>query len=170
MAGPMQFRAGAGCGVRLALRHVMRVRLFLTLVLLLGSAGVLRGRVGTPVVIAEAEGCPVRLESAQLEPGSATGLRIKYVVHNPQGKKAARLILAAATVDRNQQVTAVRLASVDDMLEARSRSEHFVTFRKLAPIEGERLVVGIQAVGWSSGSEWSGVVRLAAADIVSASR
>jgi hypothetical protein len=148
----------------------MRVRLFLTLVLLFGAAGVLTGRVRTPVVIAEAEGCPARLESAQLEPGSATGLRIRYVVHNPQGKKAVRLILAAATVDRNQQVTAVRLASADDVIEARSRSEHFVTFQKLVPVEGERLVVGIQAVGWSGGTEWSGVVRLASADTVTASR
>jgi hypothetical protein len=148
----------------------MRVRLFLTLVLLLGSAGVLRGRVGTPVVIAEAEGCPMRMESAQLEPGSATGLRIRYVVQNPQGKKAARLVVAGATIDRNQQVTAVRFMSVDDVIDPRSRSEHFVTFQKLVPIEGERVVVGIQAVGWSNGSEWSGALRLAAADTVRGSR
>ena len=148
----------------------MRARLFCTIVLLFGSAGILTGGAGAPVVIAEAEGCPVRLESAALEPGNATGLRIKYVVHNPQGKTAARLIVAAATVDRNQRVTAVRFVSVDDLIEPRSRSVRFVTFQKLVPIEGERLVVGIQAVGWSGGSEWTGVVRLAAANTIAASR
>jgi hypothetical protein len=148
----------------------MRVRLFLTTVLLLGSAGVVRGRVESPVVIAEAEGCPVRLESAQVEPGSAAGLRIKYVVHNPQGKPAARLIVTAATVDRNQQVTAVRFASVGDVVEARSRSEHFVTFQKFAPSANERVVVGVQAVSWTGGNEWRGVIRLVASDTVVASR
>jgi hypothetical protein len=112
----------------------------------------------------------VRLESAQFEPGSAAGLRIKYVVHNPHGKTVARLIVTAATVDRNERVTAVRLASVDDVVEPRSRSEHFVTFQKLVPTAGERIVVGVQAVSWSGGSEWSGVVRLVAADTLSASR
>jgi hypothetical protein len=148
----------------------MRVRLFLTMVLLLGSAGVLKGRVESPIVIAEAEGCPVRLESAQVEPGNAAGLRIKYVVHNPHGKPAARLIVTAATVDRNQQVTAVRFASVDDIVEARSRSEHFVIFQKLVPAADERIVVGVQAVSWTGGNEWRGVVRLVASDTVVASR
>jgi hypothetical protein len=148
----------------------MRVRLFLTMVLLLGSAGVVRGRVESPIVIAAAEGCPVRLESAQVEPGNAAGLRIKYVVHNPQRKPAARLIVTAATVDRNQRVTAVRFASVYDVLEPRSRSEHFVTFQRFAPSANEHVVVGVQAVSWTGGHEWRGVVRLVASDTVVASR
>jgi hypothetical protein len=170
MLGQMQLTVRAGSGVRLALRDIMRVRLFLTMVLLLVSAGMLTGSVENPIVIAEAEGCPVRLESAQLEPGSAAGLRIKYVVHNPQGKAAARLIVTAATVDRNQRVTAVRFASVNDVIEPRTRSEHFVIFQRLVPAAGERIVVGVQAVGWSGGHEWQGVVRLAAANSVTASR
>jgi hypothetical protein len=140
------------------------------MVLLLGSAGVLRGQAENPLVIAQADGCPVRLESAQLEPGSAAGLRIKYVVHNPQGKPAARLIVTAATIDRNQRVTAVRFASVEDTVEPRSRSEHFVTFQKFAPSANERVVVGVQAVSWTGGNEWRGVVRLVASDTVVASR
>jgi hypothetical protein len=140
------------------------------MVLLLGSAGVLRGRVEAPIVIAEADGCPVRLESAQLEPGSAAGLRIKYVVHNPQGKPAARLVVTAATIDRNQQVTSVRFASVEDVVEPRSRSEHFVTFQKFAPSADERVVVGVQAVSWTGGNEWRGVVRLVPTNTLTASR
>jgi hypothetical protein len=150
-------------GAVLAPVDIVRIRFFLTVVMLLGSAGVLTGWVDVPIVIAEAEGCPVRLESAELERGSATGLRIKYVVHNPQQKTAARLLVTAATVDRSQNVTDVRLAAVDAAIGPRSRSENFVTFPKLVPVAGERLVVGVQAVGWRGGDEWRGVVRLAAA-------
>jgi hypothetical protein len=163
LAGLKWLRVSLRPGVRLALRHIMRVRLLLTLIVLLGSARVLTSSGEIPIAIAEAESCPVRLETARLEPGSANGLRIKYVIHNPQGKTAERLIVTAATVDRNQQVTAVRIASIDEAIEPRSRTERFVTFPKLVPVADERLVVGVQAVGWSGGSEWRGVVRLAGA-------
>lgn len=157
-------------GVGLARQEHMRVRLFLTATLLFGSAGPLAGQPVPMVYIADADDCPVRLESARLETGSASGLRIKYLVHNPQRKVATHLVLTAATVDRDDRVTSVRIQTVDEPIQGRTRSEQFVVFPKLVPIAGERLVVGVQAVRWERGGEWRGVVRLASAAAVSVSR
>jgi len=111
--------------------------------------------------IVEAEKCPVRVQAAALEPGSATGLRVRYTVSNTQGTKVVHLVVTAATVSSDERVTAVRVQTVDASIEPRGRSEQYVVFPKLTPSVGERVVFGVQAVGWSDGREWRGVVRLA---------
>lgn len=110
--------------------------------------------------IVEADKCPVRIQAAAIEPGSAAGLRVRYSVFNPQGQKVSRLVITAATIGRDERVTAVRVQAVEEPIEPRGRSEQFVVFAKLTPAAGERVVFGVQAVGWSDGREWRGVVRL----------
>jgi hypothetical protein len=104
---------------------------------------------------------PVRIESAAVEAGSSTGLRVRYVVTNLRKQQIERLVLTAATVNAAQQVTSTRMQTVEDRIDGRGRKEQFVVFPRLVPAPGERVVFGVQAVGWSTGPEWRGVLRLA---------
>ena len=111
--------------------------------------------------ISQADTCPVRIQSATIEPGSATGLRLRYVVANLRQQDIEHLILTAAAVDGEQRVTAVQLQTIEEPIAGGGRKEQFVVFPGLLPASGERVVFGVLAVGWSSGQEWRGVVRLA---------
>jgi hypothetical protein len=110
--------------------------------------------------IVQADNAPVRVESAAIEAGSATGLRVRFVVTNLRQQQIDRLIVMAATVNAEQEVTATRIQTIEDRIDARGRKEQFVVFPRLTPAAGERVVFGVQAVGWSGGSEWRGVLRL----------
>lgn len=123
-----------------------------------------------PLSVVDTDNCPVRIQSATIEPGSSTGLRVRYVVVNLQRKGIDRLIVTAATVDGDERVTAVQIQTVQQSIDPRGRSEQFVVFPRLVPVAGERVVVGVQAVGWSTGKEWRGVVRLAPNGAVSVAR
>jgi hypothetical protein len=141
------------------------VSLLVTLAVLAGlSVPAARSDEDPPAVrldIVHADNTPVRIESASIEPGSSTGLRVRYVVTNLRRQPIDRLILTAATVNAEQQVTATRMQAVEDRIDSRGRKEQFVVFARLVPAPGERVVVGVQAVGWSTGPEWRGVLRLA---------
>lgn len=148
----------------------MRANLFWTLVLLLSAAGVTAGQSIDVVSIAAAEGCPVRVESAQLERGSASGIRVRFVVHNPQKRAVQKLVVTAATLDRDGRVTAVRMQTTEEIIDARARREQLVVFDNLHPGPGERVVFGVQAVSLGGHKEWTGAVRLASAATLTAAR
>jgi hypothetical protein len=114
--------------------------------------------------IVEADNAPVRVQSAVIEAGSSTGLRVRFVVTNSRQQQIERLIVVAATVNAAQEVTSTRLQAIEDPIEGRGRKEQFVVFPGLVPAAGERVVFGVQAVGWSAGSEWRGVLRLVPGD------
>lgn len=143
------------------------------IVLFVSSGAAALGQAKAPVTlvsIVDTEDCPVRIQSAEIDPGSSSGLRVRYVVTNLQRKGIDRLIVTAATVNREQRVTTVRIQTVEEPIDARGRSEHFVVFPRLVPAAGERVVFGVQAVGWSGGKEWRGVVRLATSASTNAAR
>lgn len=129
--------------------------------LLLSWARATAGQTANLVSIAASEGCPVRIESAQLEAGSAVGTRVRFIVYNPQRRAVQRLIVTAATVDGDQRVTGIRVQSIEEPIAARGKSEQIALFTNLFPAKGERVVFGVQAVGWGGEREWRGVVRLA---------
>jgi hypothetical protein len=110
--------------------------------------------------IVEADNAPVRVQSAVIDAGSSTGLRVRFVVTNSRQQQIDRLIVVAATVNAAQQVTSTRMQVIEDRIEGRGRKEQFVVFPGLVPAAGERVVFGVQAVGWRAGSEWRGVLRL----------
>jgi hypothetical protein len=110
--------------------------------------------------IVHADNAPVRVQSAAIEGGSSTGLRVRFVVINSKPQQIDRLIVMAATVNAAQEVTSTRMQPIEDRIEGRGRKEQFVVFPGLTPAAGERVVFGVQAVGWSAGREWRGVLRL----------
>jgi hypothetical protein len=110
--------------------------------------------------IVQADNAPARVEAAAIEAGSSTGLRVRFVVTNSRQQRIDRLIVVAATVNAAQEVTSTRMQAIEDVIDGRGREELFVVFPGLSPTAGERCVFGIQAVGWSNGTEWRGVLRL----------
>jgi TolB-like protein len=125
------------------------------------SVAVLTQSSATPQLsIVHADNSPVRIESAQIEAGSATGLRVRYLVSNLRQQQIDRLIVTAAIVNAAQEVTSTRLQAIEDRIDGRGQKEQFVVFPRLVPASGERVVFGVQAVGWSGGREWRGVLRL----------
>jgi hypothetical protein len=136
-----------------------------TAVLVWGAAPMVPTSADTPVApisVVHAENSPVRVESAALESGSSTGLRVRYVVTNLRRQPIDRLIVTAATVNAAEEVTGTRMQAIEDRIDGRGRKEQFVVFARLVPAPGERVVFGVQAVGWSTGPEWRGVLHLAA--------
>jgi hypothetical protein len=148
----------------------VRAKAFWTAVLLLSLARATAGQGDGLVSVVASEGCPVRIESAQLEPGSAAGTRVRFTVHNPQRRAVHRLIVTAATVDGDHHVTAIRLQSIEELIAARGKAEQIALFPNLFPARGERVVFGVQAVGWGGDREWRGVVRLASFATLNAAR
>ena len=118
------------------------------------------GQAAAQLSVVHADNTPVRVESASIEAGSATGLRIRFVVTNLRKQQIDRMIVTAATVNAEQEVTSTRLQPIEDRIDGRGRKEQFVVFPGLTPAAGERVVFGVQAVGWSAGPEWRGVLRL----------
>lgn len=130
-----------------------------------GASGLSAPSSGQPPValsISQPDRCPARIQSATIEAGSSTGLRLHYVVINTKQQNIEHLIVTAATVDGDERVTAVRVQTIEQRIDGRGRKEQFAVFPGLLPAPGERVVFGVLAVGWSSGQEWRGVVRLAA--------
>jgi hypothetical protein len=123
-----------------------------------------------PLSVVDTDDCPVRIHAAEIDSGSSAGLRVRYIVANLERKTIERLILTAATVNRDEQVTSIRIQTVEKTIAAQGRSEHFVVFPRLVPGAGERVVFGVQAVAWTGGREWRGVVRLASASFANAAR
>jgi hypothetical protein len=156
-------------GLSLASTRGVRSRLFWVIVLLVSSGAATLGQ-STIVSIVATENCPIRIESAEVDPGATTGLRVRYVVANPQRTAVERIIVTAATVNREQRVTAIRIQSVEGTIEPRGRREQYVVFPQLAPTVHERVVFGVQAVGWSGGKEWRGVLHLASSASMNAAR
>jgi hypothetical protein len=156
---------------RLLLRLAdVRAKTFWTIVLLLSWARATPGQTATPVAIAVSEGCPVRIESVHLEASSAAGTRVRFVVHNPQRRTIQRLIVTAATVDSDHRVTAIRVQLIEEPIAGRGKSEQIALFTNLFPEKGERVVFGVQAVGWDGDREWRGIVRLASATTLNAAK
>jgi hypothetical protein len=112
----------------------------------------------------------VRIQSATIEAGSSTGLRLRYLVINAKQQNIDHLIVTAAAVDGEERVTAVQVQTIEESIAGGGRKEQFVVFPGLLPASGERVVFGVLAVGWSSGQEWRGVVRLAPGPPTSATR
>jgi hypothetical protein len=157
-------------GLAIAQLSPVRAKAFWTAVLLLSWARATAGQTAGLVTIAASEGCPVRVESAQLEEGSAAGTRVRFVVHNPQRRAVQRLIVTAATIDRDQRVTAIRVQAIEGPIAARGRSEQIALFNNLYPATGERVVFGVQAVGWGGDREWRGVLRLTSLTTLNAAK
>lgn len=135
----------------------------LTVGIALVFASEVPARNGAHLTISQADASPVRIESATIEPGGSTGLRLRYVVANLKQQNIEHLILTAAAVDGGERVTAVQVQTIEEPIAGGGRKEQFVVFPGLLPASGERVVFGVLAVGWSGGQEWRGVVRLAAA-------
>jgi hypothetical protein len=156
----------------LALRHVPSI--FLGSAILIATLGAAPlGQTGTPktlLSVVDTDDCPVRIQSAEIDPGTSAGLRVRYIVNNLHRKTIERVILTAATVNRDEQVTSIRIQTVEEPIDPQGRSEHFVVFTRLVPVAGERVVFGVQAVAWTGGREWRGVVRLASAGFAKAAR
>jgi hypothetical protein len=117
---------------------------------------------GPHLSISQPDTSPVRIQSATIEPGSSSGLRLRYVVANLKQQNIEHLIVTAATVDGEQRVTSVQVQTIEERIGGGGRKEQFVVFPGLLPASGEHVVFGVLAVGWSGGQEWRGVVRLAA--------
>jgi hypothetical protein len=66
-----------------------------------------------PLSVVDTDDCPVRIHAAEIDSGSSAGLRVRYIVANLERKTIERLILTAATVNRDEQVTSIRIQTVE---------------------------------------------------------